>query len=400
MALGSAANSAGIPQAALELLDRAHVIHREERDGTTWYELTHDRFLEAIKESNRKWTTSFGRAEEDRKSLEEKATNFINTGELLDESDLRGAEKFVDTEEAKALGLSSRVDQLILRSRKAIAENEQQRLVELQQANRQAELERQLRHRDRRNARLIILSITCVACLVAYFLIQANQRLREQHKISKARFHRALRDLQLSTPTHDAAALHDLAIALRYNPGNEEAAKKTCELLMRNTWCPPLTAPLHYPGAAILGATFGPDGNTFAVSGDGKLLRCDQDSSEKLEIVDTLFTATESDDQRAVIPPSAVFSENGTSLLVIMPRVVALTQATGIPRPGGLTEPINPAQIISPVHTQAKIWRADSEKHGYVSSQAEIQLQGTGPLYSVNWSSDARTVVIITYQQK
>jgi hypothetical protein len=448
MALGDTANSAGVPQKALEILDRAHVIHREERDGTTWYELTHDRFLEAIQESNRKWIKGFGRAEEDRKSLEEKATIFINTGELLDESDLRGAEKFIETAEAKALGLSPRVDQLILRSRKAIEEREQQRLAELERANREAELERQLRRReeqqrlaeleranreaelerqlrrreeqqrlaeleranseaelerqlrrrDRRNARLIILSITCVALLVAYFLFQANQSLREQHKISKARFHRALRDLKLPGPTHDAVALHDLAIALRYNPGNEEAAKKTCELLMRNNWCAPITAPLHYPGAAILGATFGPDGNIFSVSGDGKLLRCDQDSSGKLEVIDTLFKAVESNDQRAVIPPAAFFSENGTFLLVILPRVVALTQATGIPRPGGPNESINPAQNTSHTSTEARILKWDSEKHTYASSQPEIQLQGTGPLYFVSWSSDARTLALITYQ--
>ncbi len=398
MVLSSSAATAGIPQKALEVLDRAHVIHAADQGGTAWYELTHDRFIEAIQVSNRQWSRSFGPAEETRKWLEDRATVFVDTGDLLDEVDLRAAEKFVATAEATALGLTARVNQLILRSRQVIKEKEQQRLLELQQANKQAELERQLRHRDRRNAGIIILCISCVACLVAYLLMQANQRLREQHRISNARFHRAQRDLQLSTPTHDAAALHDLAIALRYNPGNDEAAKQACELLTRHTWCPPLTAPLHYPAAAILGATFGPDGNIFAVSGDGKLLKCDQDSSNTLEPIDTLFNAAAADDQSAVIPPSAVFSENGTALLVILPRVVALNQANGIPRPGGPTEPVNPVQSISPVQTKAKIWKWHPKNHAYQLGQPEIQLQGNGPFFSVNWSSDASTLALITYQ--
>jgi hypothetical protein len=149
-----------------------------------------------------------------------------------------------------------------------------------ERANKQTELERQLRRRDRRNARLTLLAISCIAFAVAFYLYQVNQRLREQHKLSRARFDRAQRDLQLPTPTHDALALHDFAIALRYNPGNVEAAKKACELLTQNVWCPPMTAPLHYPGSAILSATFSPGGRVFAVSGDGKLLRCDQDSSK------------------------------------------------------------------------------------------------------------------------
>src|ERR1700730_13211262 len=398
MVLSSAADPAGIPKQALRVLDRTHVIHTADRAGTAWYELTHDRFIEAIQKSNRQWIKSFGRAEETRKWLEERATLYVNTGELLDDADLRAAEKFAVTPEATALGLSTRVHQLIERSRQVLAEKEQQRLLEIERANKQTELERQLRRRDRRNARLTLLAISCIAFAVAFYLYQVNQRLREQHKLSRARFDRAQRDLQLPTPTHDALALHDFAIALRYNPGNVEAAKKACALLTQNVWCPPITAPLHYPGSAILSATFSPGGRVFAVSGDGKLLRCDQDSSKGFEVVDTLFQAAQSED-RAIIPATAVFSNNGRSLIVISPESVALTPASGaLPRPGIPTGPSDSPQASRPLSAKARICAWNADKHTYVPIQPDIELLGSGSLYSVSWSSDENSLVIFNYQ--
>jgi len=47
----------GIPNAAMDVLEDLHLIRGEWRAGARWYELTHDRFIEPIQESNKAWLT-------------------------------------------------------------------------------------------------------------------------------------------------------------------------------------------------------------------------------------------------------------------------------------------------------------------------------------------------------
>jgi hypothetical protein len=48
-------NTAGIPNAAVDILDELHFLRVELRAGARWYELTHDRLIEPVQRSNRKW---------------------------------------------------------------------------------------------------------------------------------------------------------------------------------------------------------------------------------------------------------------------------------------------------------------------------------------------------------
>lgn len=45
----------GLPNEAIDSLERDHVIRAEQRAGGRWYELTHDQFIEPLKESNTAW---------------------------------------------------------------------------------------------------------------------------------------------------------------------------------------------------------------------------------------------------------------------------------------------------------------------------------------------------------
>jgi tetratricopeptide (TPR) repeat protein len=45
----------GIPNTAVDVLENQHLIRGEWRAGARWYELTHDRFIEPIQESNETW---------------------------------------------------------------------------------------------------------------------------------------------------------------------------------------------------------------------------------------------------------------------------------------------------------------------------------------------------------
>jgi hypothetical protein len=45
----------GLPNAAVDVLEQRYLIRGELRAGARWYELTHDRFIEPIRASNRQW---------------------------------------------------------------------------------------------------------------------------------------------------------------------------------------------------------------------------------------------------------------------------------------------------------------------------------------------------------
>lgn len=48
-------DAAGVPKQVVEELAKRHLLRGEYRAGARWFELTHDRFIEPIKESNRPW---------------------------------------------------------------------------------------------------------------------------------------------------------------------------------------------------------------------------------------------------------------------------------------------------------------------------------------------------------
>jgi hypothetical protein len=434
---------AEVPVQTLEALDRAHVIHVEERAGTGWYELTHDRFIEAIQESDRNWAKRFGKAEENRKWLEQRADSFLNGGSPLEEAELLLAERFVATDEAEALGLSTIARQLVNASRHAVDRQEQQRRDDLEQAKRRAELEREeaeaqrrwaelqrqeaeaqkqraelqqreakaqaqiaererkLRKRDRRNALLLIAAVVCTCSLVSYSLYDKVQNLRREKKtqrsLSEQRFRRADRDLASSSPVKDAFALHDLAIALRYNPRNIPAARLACKLLLARPWCPALTAPLHYPNAAILAATFSPDRQVFGLASDGHLFRYDYQKSETLEILEKLFPGIDPDEQHAILLPTALFSEDGSVLAVILPqRVSAIVAPIG-------DQPSHADYREAEKSLTAKVgiwrWNAAARKYAAANNLMDVNGGSANPS-SICWSGDGKTLIILTSQNE
>ena len=54
-------STAGISNGVVEILDRRYLIRKELRSGGTWYELTHDRLVKPIKNSNLKWKADEGK---------------------------------------------------------------------------------------------------------------------------------------------------------------------------------------------------------------------------------------------------------------------------------------------------------------------------------------------------
>ena len=122
----------GIPNRPVEILDRLHLIKPEVRDGATWYELAHDRFIEPILTSNHVWRSR--RSEQTLKALEEKARAWADAraqGQegvgLLDEDELARAEAWLTTSDAVDLGPSETVRRFVQESRKAVEDDRKHR---------------------------------------------------------------------------------------------------------------------------------------------------------------------------------------------------------------------------------------------------------------------------------
>jgi hypothetical protein len=97
MVFRGAQSTARIPNAAVDELEKNHIIRAELRDGERWYELSHDRFIQPIKESYKNWLLGQPGAERTRLRLEEKATAWYakrDASLLLDAGEVREARRY------------------------------------------------------------------------------------------------------------------------------------------------------------------------------------------------------------------------------------------------------------------------------------------------------------------
>jgi len=143
-----------IPALALKELEDAHVIRREERSGTITHELTHDRFIEPIQKSNDAWLARYQDAERIRAKLEEYANR--DSGELLDELQLREAEEYLNSPAAKILGATQEARQLVKRSRKEVEDAKRRRAEELEEAREHAQEEERLHKAESERVKLLL----------------------------------------------------------------------------------------------------------------------------------------------------------------------------------------------------------------------------------------------------
>jgi WD40 repeat protein len=203
--------------------------------------------------------------------------------------------------------------------------------------NRSQEMEKK-RISQRRQRRITALALAlAVAGIVGFFVygqVAAKRALLElkleQLEEAQQRSNHFLRLAQdrlgsEHNPKKDVIALHYLSKALHLYSGNAEAAKLTSELLCRNIWCPALTPPLRSTSESpLLCATWGPDGNLFAVSSDGNLLRWNGNEPKllpckRLSSEDNLSTGNNLSPANNIKFTSAIFSDDGQRLLVIAP---------------------------------------------------------------------------------
>ncbi|MEM8488005.1 MAG: hypothetical protein AAF564_20810 [Bacteroidota bacterium] len=161
-----------ITNAAVDILEDRHIIRGEWRGGSRWYELTHDRFVEPILESNKNWLEKNAGTREIYNLLERKADEWTETGQepaaLLNEYDLERAERWLDRPETASLDVSDLVKEYVSNSRKALDARTIQR-------------ERGLARRYRRFLMFLVLLLV-PAAIIWYNAIQAVEKADEERR--------------------------------------------------------------------------------------------------------------------------------------------------------------------------------------------------------------------------
>jgi hypothetical protein len=392
-----------IPGLALKELEEAHVIRREDRSGTITHELTHDRFIEPIQKSNDKWLARYQDAERIRAKLEE---NVERESDELDEVELRQAEGYLNSPEAKILGASPEARQLVRRSRNKLEEAKRRQAEELEEARRRAQQQEQVVKllRRQRVFGIIVGVLGVIVLLVVGYVINQKrvawkQRARALAEAGNRFREKAKADLVDETnPIKDITALRNLALALKSNPQDTEAAGLARNLLLQRVWCPPAAPDVRYRQDALLAATFAPGGSkndVFALAGDGQLQFWNGDAREPL-FVRCLFDKPEPDDQHVVQAGSASFSPDGQWLLIIPPTLVSAANVDA-PAQGA------PQQGTASAHTDGRhvscnlqIWRWSPQNRTYESIDPEWKIQRPpGSRINVVWSSQSDRFVVI-----
>ena len=109
--------TAGLPNAVVDLLQSRHIIRGEERGGARWYELSHDRFIEPIVNSNLHWESTIPTKDiwtrlEDRAAAWEAAPEAKKASFLLTRDELARADAWMKSSDASELGVSDQLKRL------------------------------------------------------------------------------------------------------------------------------------------------------------------------------------------------------------------------------------------------------------------------------------------------
>jgi hypothetical protein len=416
-----------IPGLALKELEEAHVIRREDRSGTITHELTHDRFIEPIQKSNHKWLAGYQDAERIRAELEE----YVKRGsdDLLDEVELREAEGYLNSPEAKILGATPEARLLVTRSRKQIEEAKRRQAEELEEARQRAEEQEKLRKAESERVNLLLekrkrervfgitvflLGIIMLIAFAALWLVslrasrlskQKAEELETQHQALVERGQSLRENAKLvlrdgkDNPLKDITALRNLALALNCNPLDTEAAMLASNLLLQHVWCPPAAPAVVYQKDALLAATFLPGGSNneiFVVGGDGQLLFWNGGRSMSPTAQSLFEKPQPANPQQIVQPGFASFSPDGRWLLIIPPTLVSgadgESAVQGAPPQGAPPAPASAGHELCKI----QVWRWSMQNRTYDATGEDLEIQRLrGSRINFAWSNESDRLVIV-----
>jgi hypothetical protein len=336
------------------------------------------------------------------------------TDEPLDEVELREAEEYLNSPEAKILGASSEARQLVRRSRNQLEETKKRQAEELEEARRRAEEQEKLRKAESERVKLLlekrkrerIFGVTVfllgTIMLIAFAALSwvsyrawrlSKQRAEDleaqrQALVEKGKGLRENAKSVLASgtdnPLKDVTALRNLALALNCNPQDTEAARLASNLLLQHDWCPPAAPAVIYQKNALLAATFVPGGSNneiFAVGGDGQLLFWNGGRSFSPTPQSLFEKPPPPNPQQIVQPGFASFSPDGRWLLIIP---TTLASAAGAESATG--------HELCKIH----VWRWSMQNRTYESTGEDLEIQRLrGSRFNFAWSNESDRLVIV-----
>jgi WD40 repeat protein len=166
--------TAGLPNDVVDDLENSHLIRVEMRGGEPWYELSHDRFIPPIRESNRRFLLKQPLAKRKALELEARADEWLashrSNALLLNRGELVDAQNWMATD-AAAIGYSETLFSLIRASEAAIEHEDnrqQQLLAEAQKCQVIAEKQRARQMKVGLVATSLLLVCTLLSTTLAY----------------------------------------------------------------------------------------------------------------------------------------------------------------------------------------------------------------------------------------
>lgn len=206
MVFREAQTTAGLSNFVVDELENQHVVRVEIRGGEPWYELSHDRFIPPIRESNRRFLLQQPLARRKAQELEARAEAWLTRRRsdklLLNRAELLDAQTWMRTE-AAAIGYSETLFSLIGASEAAIQhEDAKQQQMLTDALSRQALAERQ-------RARVFKLGLVVASLFLLMTLASTgfayNRWRKEQVALRQERIARSAAQAALESATGSGA---------------------------------------------------------------------------------------------------------------------------------------------------------------------------------------------------
>jgi WD40 repeat protein len=141
-----ASETAGLSNAAVDVLEQLRLVRSEERGGARWFELTHDRFIDAIKKSRENWWATRAGTAETLKRLKAQAAKLVGADRskdvLLNPAELLEATRLREGPDATGIEFPPEVVALIERSEMAIIAAQREQELALESAQKVADEQR------------------------------------------------------------------------------------------------------------------------------------------------------------------------------------------------------------------------------------------------------------------
>ena len=274
--------SGGTPMSAVKVLENLHLIRGEWRAGAKWYELTHDRLIEPIQESNRKWMAGRWETEQIIQRLEAKVAEWVRLGRgrggLLDEVELLEVDRWMSNIKAEDISSMDDLRALVENSRIAneAAKRERQAQRELELAQDRAEQQAKAARYVRLFATtLLVLLLSLIGGGVLFVLDRAD---KETERLSQLL---AAQSISVLSDKPDLALL--LSVEAFHKRDTFEAKNSLLTALAANS---NVIYPLRGHEKQVNSVAFCPEQHLLASGGDDyKIILWNTESGEKLRVL-------------------------------------------------------------------------------------------------------------------